>query len=265
MNYIIILNIFIYYLNFAKCLHLPSNFNYNKFNIKKSINYQNNIIFNNIHFTEYYNDPRIHNMGNIGIGGWFHAEISPFVTKIIDIIRYNNNDIRKLLIKNYISFYKNEFGKNPKILDLCCGIGVSTESNQTGIDTSSQMIEKAKKIRNSKNYHLHKGKKLFTKFKIGNAENFGNNKEYDCTTIMFALHEMPHEAHIKVIENCFRITRNNIIFMDISPSYNPSEIMISGEPYLNDYLLNFDKLMEEYEFNNIEIIEDHVRLWYYTF
>lgn len=223
------------------------------------------LIPNNNHYTKYYNDPRIHNMGNIGFGGWIHAQLAPYATKMIDIIRYNNNDIRKLLIENYISFYKNEFGKNPKMLDLCCGIGLSTAKNQTGIDTSPQMIEKAKKIINSKNYQLHIGKNLFTKFKIGNAENFGNNKDYDCTTIMFAMHEMPSDAHVRVIENCFRISRNNIIFMDISPTYKPSDIMISGEPYLNNYLSKFDKLMEEYNFNNIEIVEDHVRLWYYTF
>ena len=53
------------------------------------------------------------------------------------------------------------------------------------------------------------------------------------------------------------------ILVDISPNYKPSEVMLSGEPYLINYLKNFDKFMEKEEFRNIELINNHVRIWYY--
>lgn len=222
-------------------------------------------VVNSNDVVEYFNDPRIHNMGNIGFGGWVHAQLAPYATKMIDNIRYDGIDIRKMVVNKYTTYYKNKYNKCPKIIDLCCGIGISTMANQTGIDTSYQMINKAKSIRDSKNYHLRRGRKLFTKFKTGNAENYGKNKQFDCSTIMFALHEMPQSAHKKIIQNCFRISRDNVVFVDISPDYNPSEIMIAGEPYLLDYLANFDNLMKTFGFSYIELVPGHVRVWFYTF
>ncbi len=72
---------------------------------------------------------------------------------------------------------------------MCCGNEISTMANQTGFDTSYQMINKAKSIRDSKNYHLRRGRKLFTKFKTGNAENYDKNKQFNCSTIIFELDE----------------------------------------------------------------------------
>ena len=213
---------------------------------------------------KYFNDPRIHNMGNIGFGGWVHAQLAPYATKYIDNIRYGGTDIRGMLIKNYQNYYKNEYNSHPKMIDMCCGIGISTMINQTGIDTSIQMINKAKSLRNNKNIHMRKNRKIHTKFKLGNAENYGKYNEYHCSTIMFALHEMPLDAQQKVINNCLRISSNNVLIMDISPTYQPSDIMISGEPYLYKYLNNINSLMKFYKFNSIEVIPNHVKLWYYS-
>ena len=211
----------------------------------------------------YYFDDRIHNMGNIGFTGWLHAQVSPFASKIIDNIRYNGNDIRQEVIKNYENEFIKEINKKPKILDMCCGIGTSTLINQTGIDSSRQMIDKAKSIRNSKNLHMRNGRKIHTKYKIGNAEIYGKNKEFDCVSIMFAMHEMPNYAHVNIIKNCKRISKYNIIIVDISPNYKPSDIMLAGEPYLIEYLKTFDNFMKNEEFEYVELIDNHVRVWYY--
>ena len=213
--------------------------------------------------TPYYFDDRIHNMGNVGFGGWLHAELSPLATKIIDNIRYNGNNIREKIMKNYEKDFIQEFNKKPKILDMCCGVGISTLVNQTGIDTSKQMINKAKMIRNSKNLHMRKGREIHTKYKIGNAEFYGNDNEFDCVSIMFAMHEMPEYAYKNVIKNCKRISKYNIIIVDISPNYSPSEIMLAGEPYLIDYLENFDNFIKSEEFEYLELIDNHVRVWHY--
>jgi hypothetical protein len=98
--------------------------------------------------TKYYFDSRIHNFGNIGLGGHVHSLLAPYATKMIDDKCYNSVNIRQLILSNYNQdFYKNN-GRLPKLIDLCCGTGTSTLDNQLGIDTSSQMITQAKKIRN---------------------------------------------------------------------------------------------------------------------
>ena len=203
----------------------------------------------------YYYDDRIHNVGNIGIGGWLHATVSPFATKMIDDIRYDGYNIREEIIDRYVNDFNSKFKNRPKIIDLCCGVGISTYHNSTGIDSSIQMIEKAKKISKEENSNK--------KFIFGNAEIYGKDNEFDCATIMFAMHEIPDYGHINIIENCKRISKYNIIIVDISPNYKPSKLMLTGEPYLNKYLDNFDKFMNSEGFNYLELIEDHVRIWYY--
>ena len=51
-----------------------------------------NLKMNNI---PYYYNPKIHNFGNIGLGGKIHANLANFATKQIDNMRYNNRNIRK--------------------------------------------------------------------------------------------------------------------------------------------------------------------------
>jgi ubiquinone/menaquinone biosynthesis C-methylase UbiE len=186
----------------------------------------------------YYYNPDIHNFGNIGIGGKIHAEIGPLFTKIIDSIRYDGRDIRSEIMQPY---------KNKKVIDLCCGTGISTLENNLGIDTSNEMLSVARRYNNKSN------------FKYGNAEFFGNNKEFDIATCFFSFHEMPNYAHLNIIKNCKRIAREEIIIVDISPKYTPSNIMLSGEPYLLNYLDTIDNVLKD--FNKTTYIENRVCIW----
>jgi len=185
-------------------------------------------------------NPNIHNLGNIGFSGAIHAEIAPIFTKIIDIRAYNGRNIRQEIIdklenKNYNKNSNNgSNGPNGpyiepknKILDLCCGVGISTA--QYGIDTSPQMINKAKRQFPNK------------KFLVENAENAENLRKLnhldffnkiDIITCMFAFHEMPKYAHEKIINNSLRLASKEIIIVDLSPEYKSSKLMRDGEPYL---------------------------------
>ena len=212
---------------------------------------------------KYYYDKRIHNVGNIGIGGYIHAEFAPYTTKLIDYLKYDGIDIRDYVKSSYSNYYYEKFGYNPFVVDLCCGVGISTTVNQIGIDTSPEMIKKARSILNSKNYYYKN--KLNTKFKIGNAETYGKNNSFDCVTIMFAMHEIPEYAQHKIIKNSLRIAKKDIIIVDISPNYSPSKLMLTGEPYILDYLLNFDNITKKYNFSSIELINNHVKIWYYKY
>lgn len=205
---------------------------------------------------KYYYDHRIHNFGNIGFGGKIHSLVAPFATTIIDNTCYNSIDIRqKILTKYNNKFYENN-NKLPLIIDLCCGTGTSTYENQLGIDTSKEMIERAKIIQTSK--------KTNTFFTIGNAENYGKPKQFNTATIMFAFHEMPNYAHNKIIKNAKRITTDDIIIIDISPNYKPSKIMLTGEPYLLNYKSTISDILKKHNFSYIEYIPNHVGFWYYN-
>ena len=205
---------------------------------------------------KYYYDSRIHNFGNIGLGGRIHALLAPHATKMIDDKCYNSINIRHKILSNYNQEFYKKYEKLPKLIDLCCGTGTSTCINQLGIDTSEAMLSKAKNIKQSL--------KTTTQFIKGNAENYGQPQEFDTATLMFAFHEMPNYAHHKIIKNAKKITTHAIIIVDIDPSYRPSSLMLSGEPYLLNYKATIAKILKEHQFSYLEYIPNHVGLWYYS-
>ena len=188
----------------------------------------------------YYYDPRIHNLGNIGVKGKIHAEAALVSTKIIDVLCYNGVNIRDKIMKDYT---------NNSVLDLCCGVGISTMHNSIGIDTSIEMLNVAKKINHNKQFYF------------GNAEIYKPEEKPDIVTCMFAFHEMPLTAHCKIIENAINIAKREIIIVDISSSYRPKQIMLSGEPYLLNYLKNIDNTLRVFDKENY--IDNHVDIWRY--
>jgi SAM-dependent methyltransferase len=212
--------------------------------------------------TKYYYNSRIHNFGNIGLGGRIHSLLAPYATTMIDNKCYNSVNIRQLILSKYNQeFYKNH-EKLPKIIDLCCGTGTSTYTNQLGIDTSEAMISEA--ITSKAKINININININTKFKIGNAENYGQPQEFDTATLMFAFHEMPNYAHHKIIKNAKKITKHDIIIVDINPTYNPSKLMLSGEPYLLNYKSTIHNILEKHKFSYLEYIPNHVGLWYYS-
>jgi SAM-dependent methyltransferase len=202
---------------------------------------------------KYYYDSRIHNFGNIGLGGQLHSLIAPYATTLIDNKCYNSINIRQIILSNYNQDFYKKYEKLPKLIDLCCGTGTSTATNQLGIDTSEAMISKAKAKAKAK-----------AQFIIGNAENYGHEDEFDTATLMFAFHEMPNYAHHKIIKNAKKITKHDIIIVDISPNYSPSKLMLSGEPYLLDYKATIQELLTQHQFTYLEYIPNHVGLWVYS-
>ena len=229
------------------------------------------ITFNPIHTikipTKYYYNSRIHNFGNVGLGGRIHSLLAPYATTMIDNKCYNSVNIRQLILSKYNQDFYKTHEKLPKIIDLCCGTGTSTAINQLGIDTSEPMISQAKlnkaKLNNIK-LNNQQSLKTHTKFIIGNAENYGQEDEFDTATIMFAFHEMPNYAHHKIIKNAKKITKLDIIIVDISPNYSPSNLMLSGEPYLLNYKATIQELLTQHKFTYLEYIPNHVGLWVYS-
>ena len=191
-------------------------------------------------FIPYWYDKTIHNLGNSGIGGTIHAIAAPLATKIIDVAAYDNVNIREKIYKNL----------KGDILDLCCGVGYSTKPGSVGIDTSLEMLRFSKFYNPGSDY------------RFGNAEKYGKDDEFDIVTCMFAFHEIPKKGHIKIIQNAKRIARNKVIIVDISTNYSPSKSMLSGEPYVLDYINSIDETLSD--FNKTIVIENHVDMWEYS-
>lgn len=54
--------------------------------------------------SEYWFDQRIHCLGNVGLSGALHAAVTPACTKLIDVMEYNNEDIRRTVRPFRFSF-----------------------------------------------------------------------------------------------------------------------------------------------------------------
>ena len=193
----------------------------------------------------YYNDPRIHNLGNVGLGGHFHACLAPIATNIITQRAYGGFEPREWL--------HNELPEG-RCVDFGCGVGLSTRDGDIGIDTSPQMINHARTI-------WGKNKT----FMIGNIETWTAGY-FNAVTMSFVTHEMPRHARIKAMHNALTMTER-LIVMDIAETYAPSRLMLTGEPYIKNYLkhmqtdINLISAVHGAKVKKRELLEDHVTVW----
>tara|TARA_B100000035_G_scaffold276217_1_gene253730 strand:- start:11744 stop:12439 length:696 start_codon:yes stop_codon:yes gene_type:complete len=195
----------------------------------------------------WYYDNRIHNFGNIGLGGKFHAFMAPHTSKIIDKISYDNVNIRFKSIYNCLPYTDN---KNIRILDFGCGVGISSSSIQyafpkakiTGIDCSVSMLNNCPKY-----------KDIEFKKELVHRTSY-NDESIDLINCMFLFHEAPSHGRKEIFEEINRILKPGglLNIMDIRLSYDPNRFMLSGEPFLLDYLDNFRDELSDLPFKDLE-------------
>lgn len=93
-------------------------------------------------FVKYNFDPRIHTLGNVGLGGAVHAVMAPCFTWILDKLVYNDRDVRYETALNIVNnpfprssifslldvYIPSNHKPSPivRILDAGCGTGIST-------------------------------------------------------------------------------------------------------------------------------------------
>jgi hypothetical protein len=80
---------------------------------------------------------------------------------------------------------------------------------------------------------------------------------------MFATHEMPRRARLALLANATRLARKKVIFVDIDPSYTPSEAMLSGEPYVKEYQKNVDWDFRGAVSRKV-LVQDHAVKWVFN-
>ena len=225
-------------------------------------------MYSYLNLVPYWRNNKIHNLGNTGPLGNLHAATAPLMTKFIDKTAYGGRNVRKEVYKTF----------EGDVLDMCCGTGfstvptvmrASTARRSVGIDTSPEMLRFARLFNPGSGY------------KWGNAETFGDDREFDTVSIMFSFHEMPCDAYRNVIRNAIRVARKKVVIVDISSDYKPSRSMLSGEPYLADYLKKFDynivntivwkeetnthfPIFHIPKWNKTNLVKGHVDMWEYT-
>lgn len=173
--------------------------------------------------TPYWRDPRIHNMGNAGFGGAVHALLAPLATRAIDHAAYGGVDVRARILGEHVA-------PGDDVVDLGCGTGSSTAA--LGVDASAEMLAVARLA--------HRGKT----FVSGNAETWGDADAADVVTMFFVLHEAPRPARARLLRNAMRVARRKVVVADIVPTYEPSDAMLLGEPFVLDYLAHVDADVE---------------------
>jgi len=58
-----------------------------------------------------------------------------------------------------------------------------------------------------------------------------------------------------------------VLVVDIWPGFEPSPMMLSGEPFVLDYLANIEEDVREshdpmvWEVMRVDVVEQHVRMW----
>lgn len=179
--------------------------------------------------------PQVHNFGNIGFGGRVHAHVAGFATDLIDRAAYKK-PLRPLLAKHIAKSRPNGL-----VMDVGCGVGTLTRElhdagmRVIGIDASSEMIEMAEK----KNPDLQ--------FRVQNAADVDGEEQFDVAVACMLAHELPTSAHHELLSRMIKCTAKNkgdVWISDIVPTYRPSQLMLSGEPYIENYLKTFFKTIK---------------------
>jgi ubiquinone/menaquinone biosynthesis C-methylase UbiE len=256
----------------------------------------------------YWFHPQIHTFGNAGPLGALHASVAPLATKLIDVAAYEGENVRDQVARELSTALPFSARKSmnkhdvllqkPKIVDLACGVGMSTRALQkafphasqlVGIDTSGQMIRMAKALSNPKSvqsktvqvlsdllFRLNDVKPKSDDFQAAcsidynqaNAEDTGlEGGSFDLATIMYCFHEAPYWGRSRILKEAHRLLAPGatLAILDISPKYEPSFTMLAGEPYVLEYQQNIRlQLNQAHGFHNCryrEVVEGHVGLW----
>ena len=188
-----------------------------------------------------WKDPRIHNLGNHGKGGWLHAQMAGPFTHMLDQVAYGGVDVREMVRES----------APPGTVDLGCGVGLSTPDDGIGVDASSQMLDVATRTRTGCTFYR------------GLAERWGAADSAPLVIVSFLLHEQPRERRVRILHNARRISTGRVLVLDVHPEYRPSRAMLSGEPFLLDFLSHIEGEMADAfgRTQTDDIVPGRVRLW----
>lgn len=228
--------------------------------------------------TAYWHDPRIHEMGNVGTGGWFAAFLGPMITKLIDVAAYDGRDIRaecgvsaRAALAASLAGAAAARGVSlsapfDTIVDIGCGTGASTRgllaafpgAAVAAFDTSPNFLAAARATT---------PRSPLVTFEERNGEATGlPAQSADVVSLQFILHEAPADGRRKLLAEAKRLLKPGgvLLLLDIAQEYEPSAAMAHGEPYVAGYLKYVSRDVHAAGFAAVEatkIVPGHATMW----
>lgn len=204
--------------------------------------------------------PSIHNMGNVGLSGRLHAALASGATRIIDSVAYGGRNMRRDLAEELGCRFT---PATTRVVEVGCGVGTLTRelikqgfSKLTAVDTSAAMITRA----------MHENPDGAAWRVLNGVDVPVVFDPQDLAIVSMVMHELPVSAHYELMGALVDATApgGEVWVVDISPSYQPSSMMLSGEPYVLEYLRTFQGTMREIasapglQLSEKELIDGHV-------
>lgn len=214
--------------------------------------------------------PRIHNFGNTGFFGAIHAAGAPLATKIIDLVAYDGRNMRRELAELLVDRY----APSSKVVEVGCGVGTLTRELQavgfvdvTALDTSKQMIAVATAECAARAASAAAPESPEPTFVTLNAVEVGERfPGSDVAIACMLAHELPKLANYELLKSLIEATApsGDVWIVDIAPTYKPSPTMLSGEPFVLEYLSSFQEVVDtvskhmHLKHESFELVPDHV-------
>ena len=190
-----------------------------------------------------------------------HAWTAWAFTAAIDQFAYKNVNMRHEIAKRVQARERRRRRRQEhlRVVDIGCGAGTLTYElartgsiDVVGVDTSHEMISVARTIVR----HPH------VRFEVCNGIDVVG--DYDVAIVCMVMHELPPLANAQLLCH-LRRSCAQVWVVDIAPTYVPSETMLSGEPYLLEYLHTIETIVRmqgrEACVSTDDVVPGHVRLW----
>ena len=227
--------------------------------------------------TPYWYDNRIHSFGNVGFGGVFASVCAPLATWAIDQAAYEGRDVRSEACAAAAASIKDRRSRAAtacaaafdvrNVVDLGCGSGASTRclrsafpgATVTAVDTSVHFLNVARALTNTLQRRVA--------FRLVNGEATGlETASQDVAALCFVLHEAPAAGRQALLKEARRILKpgGTLMVLDIAQTYEPSDAMAAGEPYVYGYMKNIRRDIDNAGFARVEesyLVKDRATLW----